>query len=71
MGEQRQAAILPRLCRAGSRLLCLLSICVVGGDAIYAVSDPTAEAPEYCTLYNHQVRNGTTEGVIFVGAPER
>lgn len=60
MFEQHQAERLPGRHRIG-RLLCLLSVCAVGTDAIYAVSDPTAEGPEYCTLYNHQVRHGRTE----------
>ena len=43
------------------KLLCLLSVCAVGTSAIYAVSDPNAEGPEYCTLYNHQVRKEPRE----------
>lgn len=42
--------------RRVARLLCLLSVCAVGSDAIYVESDPAAEVPEYCTLYHHQVR---------------
>lgn len=44
--------------RMGSGLLYILSVCAIGGDAIYAESDPAAEVPEYCTVFHHQVGNG-------------
>lgn len=44
--------------RMGSGLLYIMSVCAIGGDAIYAESDPAAEVPEYCTVFHHQVGNG-------------
>lgn len=40
-------------CQAYSWLLTLLSVCSAG--AIYAVNDPAADEPKYCTLFHHQV----------------
>eukprot|EP00903_Cladosiphon_okamuranus_P015030 g13906.t1 len=47
------AGVLRQACRAA----CLLSLWVVGGEAVYARSNP-GEPPEYCTLFNHMVKSG-------------
>eukprot|EP00752_Nemacystus_decipiens_P004779 g4350.t1 len=58
--QRHQAGRSPGRHRIGM-LFSLLSWFAVGTEAIYAVIDPAAEAPEYCTLYNHQVKSaGTT-----------
>eukprot|EP00752_Nemacystus_decipiens_P003296 g3050.t1 len=45
------------LLRQACRAACLLSLGVVGGEALYAHTTP-GEPPEYCTLFNHMVKSG-------------
>lgn len=58
--HHKETGLMPR--QAFSWLLTLLSVCSVG--AIYAVNNPTAVEPEYCTLFHHQVRVRSTNSYL-------